>query len=197
MNLIAIVDKTEEIIKTMWGDPNHWMDLQRRIYKVFITLSVRDQRAGYSLQRLDLYENSINPGAGTIEKRGVNPLGLTIDSVIQIRGPLYRADAFGFANHELTEEEKPAFALPFRGYSGPRTRPIKDSRDRDRRKHLAPLSIKTAEHAIGYLPEHPIALPSDPSRDPLGVAISKSLAEQGPQAVRRAYFSPRGGPTAE
>ena len=113
MNLIAIVNETEEIIETMWGDPNRWDDEQRRIYKVSLTLSARDQRAGYSLQRLDLYERSVNPGSGSIEKRGVNPLGLATDSVIQIRGPLYRADVYAFGAHGLTEEEMPAFALPF------------------------------------------------------------------------------------
>jgi 8-oxo-dGTP pyrophosphatase MutT (NUDIX family) len=197
MNLIAIVDEIEQVIETMWGDPNRWMDLQRRIYQVSITLSARDRRAGYSLRRLDLYENSVNPGDGTIEKREVNPLGLTTDSVIQIRGPLYRPDVFAFGNHELTEEEKPAFALPFKGYNGPRTTPLKDSHGRDQRKYLPPLSIKTAGHAIAYLPEHPIALLSEGTWDPLGVAISKALAESGPDAVRAAYFDVDAAPPVE
>lgn len=196
MNLIAIVDELEQIIETMWGDPNRWDDEQRRIYKVFITLSARDRWAGYSLRRLDLYEDSVNPGDGTIEKREVNPLGLTADSVIQIRGPLYRPDAFAFGDYELTEEEKPAFALPFKGYSVPRTMPLKDSRGRDQRRYLPPLSIKTAEHAIGYLPEHPVALLSDGTWDPLGVTISTALAETGPDAVRAAYFDGDGAPPA-
>jgi ADP-ribose diphosphatase len=197
MNLIAMVDETEEIIETLWGDPSRWDDEQRRIYKVYLTLSARDQRAGYSLERLDLYERTLNPGDGSIEKRGGNPLGLTANTVIQIRGPLYRPDVFSFGYHELTEEEKPAFALPFKGYSSPKTMPIKGSDGRNNRRYLPPLSIKTAQHAIGYLPERPIALLSEGTWDPLGIIIMEAVAERGFDIVRSEYFDGDGVPSLD
>ena len=68
MKLTAIVNETEEIIETMWGDPNRRDNLQRRVYKLFLTHSNHDRENGYSLERLDLYELAVNPGNGSIQK---------------------------------------------------------------------------------------------------------------------------------
>lgn len=151
MNLIAIVDDVEQIIETMWGDPNRWDDRQRLIFKVFLTLSNKDRQAGYSLERLDLYEDAVNPGQGSIDKSETNPLAMTRDSLIVIQGPLYRADTFAFREYKLTTQEKPVFAVPFMGYSGPKTIDVEyyeGEAKRDRRRHLPPLSIRTAKYAI-------------------------------------------------
>jgi ADP-ribose diphosphatase len=191
MNLIAIVDETAETIETMWGDPNRWADRQRHIFQVSLTLSNRDQRAGYTLQRLDLYGESVMIGQGHLEPKGTQSLGLVPGTLIEISGPLYRADTFAFAAHELTEEERPAFAIPFQGHSVPKTIEVEvyeGGRKVDRRRHLPPLSLKTTQHAVGYLPEQPFSLLTGETQDPLGQAILETLAREGPDAVRAAYF---------
>ena len=119
MNLIATVNKTEEIIETMWGDPNRWDDRQRRIYKLYITLSEHDRQRDFSLEHLDLHEAAVNPGNGSIQKRGILPFGNTRNSRIVIVGLLYRADTFAFCEFKLTDDEKPVFTVPFQGYNNP------------------------------------------------------------------------------
>jgi len=192
MNLIAIVDETEEIIETMWGDPNRWGDWQRRIYKVTLTLSNDDRQEGYSLERLDLYEAAVNPGDGSIQESGVNPFGITRDSLILITGPLYRADTFAFREFTLTKEEKTVFAVPFMGYSGPKTIETEyydGSVKVDRRRHLAPQSIKTVKHAIGYLLENPIRPLSSDRSPPAGLVMLQELEEYDAGTIRDKYFS--------
>lgn len=191
MNLIAIVNKTEEMIETMWGDPNRWDDWQRRIYKIFLTLSERDQLEGYSLECLDLYEAAENPGDGSIQKRGISPLGITTDTLIVVKGPLYRADTFAFRAYELTHEEKSVLAVPFAGYNGPKTMKVEyfdGEVKKDRRRQLPPLSIKTATHAIGFLPEKPIDLLNSDRSPPASLPILKDSAEFGSAFVRKKYF---------
>ena len=191
MNLIAIVNNTEQIIETMWGDPNRWDDWQRRIYKLYLTLSAQDQREGYSLERLDLYEAAENPGQGSIEKSVANPLGISTDSLIVIKGPLYRADTFAFRAHELTDEQRPVQAMPFKGYSGSKTIDVEyydGEGKKDRRRQLPPLSLKTAIHAIAYLPEGPLEILSSDRSPPAGLAMMKDFAEYGAGVVRKKYF---------
>jgi ribosomal protein S18 acetylase RimI-like enzyme len=191
LNLIAVVDETDEIIETMWGDPNRWADEQRRIHKIFLTLSKRDLRDGYSLQRLDLYGKSVWVGQDYLEPEGAQSLGLITGSIIEIRGPLYRPDTFAFGAYVLTEEEKPAYAISFRGHSIPKTIKVENlegGKKIDRRRHLPPLSIRTARHAIGYLPEDPITLLPDASADPMAAEIFERLVCQEPEHVRREYF---------
>ena len=193
MNLIAIVDDVEQIIETMWGDPNRWDDHQRRIFRVFLTLSNRDRQAGYSLERLDLYEPAVNPGQGSIEKSKANPLGMTRDSLVVILGPLYRADAFAFREFELTDEEQPVYAVPFKGYSGPKTIDVEYSDGaviKDRRRHLPPLSIRTAKHTVAYLPETPVALLTSDRSPPADLVMLEELEAKGTGFVRRKYFNP-------
>jgi ADP-ribose diphosphatase len=130
-------------------------------------------------------------GQGHLEPKGAESLGLVPGTLIEISGPLYRADTFAFAAHELTEEERPAFDIPFQGHSVPKTIDVEvyqGGRKVDRRRHLPPLSTKTAQHAIGYLPEQPFSLLTDETQDPLGRAILETLAREGPEAVRAAYF---------
>ena len=191
MKLVAIVNDVEQVIETMWGDPNRWDDWQRHIYKVNLTLSIHNRRSGYALERLDLYEAAVNPGDGSIRKSDENPWGITRDSLIVITGPLYRADTFAFREFKLADEEKPAFAVPFKGYSGPKTMDIEyydGEIKKDRRQNLPPLSIKTARHAIGYLPEDPIGPLSNDRSPPVGVEILSELQEDGSAFVRRKYF---------
>lgn len=194
MNLIAIVDNIEQIIETMWGDPNRWDDHQRRIFRVFLTLSNRDRQAGYSLERLDLYESAVNPGQGNIEKSKTNPLAMTRDSLIVIQGPLYRADTFAFREYKLTTKEKPVFAVPFMGYSGPKTINVEyydGGSKKNRRRHLPPLSIKTTKHAIGYLPEKPVTLLNSDRSPPAGLLLLMELEREGIGYIRAKVFSPR------
>jgi hypothetical protein len=193
MNLIAIVDDVEQIIETMWGDPNRWDDRQRLIFKVFLTLSNKDRQAGYSLERLDLYEDAVNPGQGSIDKSETNPLAMTRDSLIVIQGPLYRADTFAFREYKLTAKEKPVFAMPFMGYSGPKTIDVEYSDGtvtKDRRRHLPPLSIRTAKHAVAYLPETPVALLASDRSPPADLVMLEELEAKGAGFVRRKYFNP-------
>jgi ADP-ribose diphosphatase len=192
MTLIAIIRQINQIIETMWGDPNRWADEQRRIYKLSLSLSDRDRAAGYSLERLDLYEKAVWIGQDSLEPADAYPLGITEGSIIVIAGPVYRADTFAFRIQELTEEPQAIYAVPFRGHSIPKTVPLEDydgSRKIDRRKHLPRVSIKTARHAIGYLPEDPISLLSSDTEDPLAPAILRTLAGEGPAAVRASYFT--------
>ena len=192
VNLLAIVNDIEQIIETMWGDPNRWDDWQRRIFKVTLNLSNLDRKVGYSLERLDLYEAAVNPGDGSIPKSETNPLGLGRDVLIVIKGPLYRADTYAFREFELSEEEKPVFAVPFQSYSGPKTIDV-EYYDRgtkvDRRRHLPALSVKSAKHAIGYLPEDPIAPLSSDRSPPARLMILKELAENDAGTIRDKYFS--------
>jgi hypothetical protein len=191
LNLVAIVNDIEQIIETMWGDPNRWDDWQRRIYKVNLALSTRDRQAGYSLERLDLYEAAVNPGDGSIRKSDENPWGITRDSLIVITGPLYRADTFAFREFELTDVEKPAYAVPFIGYSSAKTMEVEyydGETKKDRRRNLPPLSVKTARHAVGYLPEDPIRPLSTDRSPPVGAEILSELQEDGSAFVRRKYF---------
>jgi hypothetical protein len=191
MNLIAIINQTEEIIETMWGDPNRWDDLQRRVYKLFLTLSNHDRENGYSLERLDLYEAAINPGEGSIRKRGTFPFGITQDSLILIVGPLYRADTFAFRDYELTEEEKSVLAIPFQGYNNPKTIETEyydGEAKKDNRSQLRPLSIKTATHAIGYIPEQPVNIVGDDNSNQVALNILKDLDLRGIPYIRKKYF---------
>lgn len=191
MNLVAIVNDVEQIIETMWGDPNRWDDWQRRIYKVNLALSIHDRQSGYALERLDLYEASVNPGDGSIRKSEENPWGISRDSLIVITGPLYRADTFAFREFKLTDEEKPAFAVPFKGYNGPKTIDIEyydGEIKKDRRQNLPPLSIKTIRHAIGYLPEDPIRPLSSDRSPPVGLEILSELKGDDSHFIRYKYF---------
>ena len=191
MSLIAIVNQTEEIIETMWGDPNRWDDRQRHIYKLYLTLSEHDRQSGFSLERLDLYEAAENPGEGSIQKKGTLPFQITTNSLIMIVGPLYRADTFAFREFELTDEEKSVFAIPFQGYNGPLTiepQYFAGNIEKDRRRHLPPLSIKTAKHAISYLPECSVNLLSDEIESPIALAMLEDLKLRGITYIRKKYF---------
>ena len=193
MNLIAIVDNNVQIIENMWGDPNRWDDWQRRIFKLDLTILDNHRVEGYNLKVLDLYEPAVNPGKGSIEKKGLIPYGITTDSIILIKGPLYRADTFAFLEFVLGDIEESAYAVPFQGYSSAKTIDLtyyEGGVKKDRRRNLPALSLKTARHAIGYLPDNPVSLLDSHRSPPAGLPLLRDLEEKGSSFVRQKYFHP-------
>ena len=117
---------------------------------------------------------------------------MTRDSLIVIQGPLYRADTFAFREYKLTTKVKPVFAVPFMGYSGPKTIDVEyheGAEKRDRRRHLQPLSIKSAKHAIAYLPENPVQTLSSDRSPPAGLQMLEELEREGIGYIRAKYFN--------